>query len=144
MPIFMNYAGITGDVQSTGSHTNWIEISSFSWGVGRGIGSPTGGSADREGSTPSVGEIVVTKSNDIASPGLFQHWLAGNRLLLSIILTSTPKPGGPHHKFNLENAVITDIQPNPRGGGEKVTIAFSQYDFNGTKNMPIPYAILHP
>ncbi len=34
------------------------------FGVGRGISSPTGGSADREGSTPSVSEVVITKSTD--------------------------------------------------------------------------------
>ena len=37
---------------------------SFSWGVGRGISSPTGGSADRESSAPSVSEIAIRKSGD--------------------------------------------------------------------------------
>jgi hypothetical protein len=46
-----------GDVQGFGA----IDLNSFSWGIGRGISSPTGGSADRESSAPSVSEIVVTK-----------------------------------------------------------------------------------
>ena len=50
----------------------WIEISSFQWGVGRGVSSPTGGSAGRESSAPSVSEIVVTKVTDKASPLLSQ------------------------------------------------------------------------
>jgi hypothetical protein len=60
MPIYMQYGSISGEVANTG-HKQWIEINSFQWGVGRGMSSPTGGSADRESSTPSVGEIVVKK-----------------------------------------------------------------------------------
>ena len=145
MPIFMNYSGITGDVQNT-SHEQWIEIASFQWGVGRGISSPTGGSADREGSTPSVGEIVVTKETDTSSASLFQHCLDGERLRVSIILTNAPTPGGLHQKIDLENAVVTHIQPHPTrsGKGEKLTITFSQYAVNGLKNIPLPYPVFHP
>jgi len=60
MPIYMQYGSVPGEAAKTG-HKEWIEINSFQWGVGRGISSPTGGSADRESSTPSVGEIVVKK-----------------------------------------------------------------------------------
>ena len=48
-----------GKVRRQGCH--WIEISSFSWGVGRGISTPTNGASAREGSTPGIGEITVHK-----------------------------------------------------------------------------------
>jgi type VI secretion system secreted protein Hcp len=51
MPIYTQYSGVSGDPKSGSSHEQWIEISSFQWGVGRGISSPTGGSSDREGSS---------------------------------------------------------------------------------------------
>ena len=145
MPIYMNYAGINEDGQSA-SHTDWIEISSFQWGIGRQISSSTGGSADRESSAPSVSEIVVTKKTDEASASLYNECLVGTPLSVSIILTNTPKPDGPHHKIDLENAVITHIQPHPTrsGKGEKLTITFSEYAFNGLKNIPVPYTIFHP
>jgi hypothetical protein len=38
------------------------------FGIGRGIGSPMGGSGDREASAPSISEIVVTKTMDVVSP----------------------------------------------------------------------------
>jgi len=140
MPIYMQYSGTTGEAQNGASHEELIEISSFQWGVGRGISSPTGGSSDREGSTPSVGEIVVTKPTDTTSPGLFQHCLVGTRLLVSILLTNTKKPGGPRHKIDLKNAVITGVQPcsTRSGRGERLTLSFSDYEFNGAKNVPIP------
>lgn len=47
--------------RKAGHGCHWIEISSFSWGVGRGITAPTHGVADREGRTPSIGEITVHK-----------------------------------------------------------------------------------
>jgi len=64
--IYMNYNDIPGDATAEG-HEKWIELNSCQWGVGRGISSPTGGSADRESSAPSVSEIVVTKATDVSS-----------------------------------------------------------------------------
>jgi|GEM_PF-6550946 len=51
MPIYLNYNKIPGDVTES-THTGWIELNSCQWGIGRGISSPTGGSADRESSGP--------------------------------------------------------------------------------------------
>jgi hypothetical protein len=38
-----------------------IEVNSFQWGIGRGIGSPTGGSADRAGKS-TVGNIHISNT----------------------------------------------------------------------------------
>src|SRR6202030_4162530 len=61
---YLQIDGVKGESQT---RPGWIEVSSFHWGVGRGISSPTGGSSDRESSAPSVSEIVVTKPTDIAT-----------------------------------------------------------------------------
>jgi hypothetical protein len=45
-----------------------IQINSFQWGVGRGISQSNGAKTDREGSSPSVSEIVVTKPKSKISP----------------------------------------------------------------------------
>jgi type VI secretion system secreted protein Hcp len=144
LPIYMQYGGIQGEsVPGLPGH-GWIEISSFQWGVGRGISSPTGGSADRESSTPSVSEIVVTKDTDSSSPNLFQHCLGGKRLRVSIVFANATKPGGPRHKLDLNDALIADIHPCAMrsGRGEKLTINFSEYHFNGLQNVPIPHALV--
>jgi len=92
MPIFMNYDGIPGDVTAT-KHEGWIECSSFQWGVGRGITAASSSEADREGSAPSVSEIVITKPNDIASLNLFRASLglapAGEGKLVKIDFCKT-------------------------------------------------------
>jgi len=143
MPIYMQYSGTTGDSQSVG-HTQWIEIDSFQWGVGRGISSPTGGSSDRESSSPSVSEIVVTKPTDAASPSLLQECLGGpsRELEVSIVFTSAGS-GSPRHTLKLNRAVIIDFKPSyPQRHGskrhERLTLSFSDYEFNGAKNVPIP------
>ena len=63
MAIYMNWDGVPGDVTTQG-YEKWIELTSFQWGVGRGIGSAMSGQASRESSIPSVSEIVVTKRMD--------------------------------------------------------------------------------
>jgi type VI secretion system secreted protein Hcp len=117
MPIYMQYGGIQGENVSGLPGHGWIEVSSFQFGVGRGISSPTGGSSDREGSTPSVGEIVVTKDTDGSSPNLFQHCLGATKLRLSIVFTNATPPAGPRHKLDLKDALITAIHPYPRRSG---------------------------
>ncbi|MEI8135160.1 MAG: type VI secretion system tube protein Hcp [bacterium] len=47
-----------------------IEISSFSWGMNQHQGTMGSGSTGRQGSTPSVSEVVVTKTMDNASTSL--------------------------------------------------------------------------
>lgn len=145
MPIYMQYSGITGDAQSVG-HTQWIEVDSFQFGVGRGISSPTGGSSDRESSAPSVSEIVVTKPTDAASPSLFQECLGGpsRELEVSIVFTNAGS-GGFRHTLKLNRAMIIDFKPSyPQRRGskltrhERLTLSFSDYEFNGAKNVPIP------
>jgi type VI secretion system secreted protein Hcp len=152
MPIFMKLSGITGNDQSVAGlpGSGWIEVNSIQWGLGRGISSPTGGSADREGSTPSVSEIVVTKATDSASSNLFLKCLAGARLTGSIVITHAGS-GSVYHTISLTNATIssfTTYTPPLRKGKstrhEKLTLTFSEYRFNGALNVPIPPTLVPP
>ncbi|MGH7105634.1 MAG: Hcp family type VI secretion system effector [Acetobacteraceae bacterium] len=76
MALFMKYGSIDGNVETTG-YVKWIMINSFQWGVGRGISSPVGTSADREASHPSVSEITVSKEMDVATNKLLEDALGG-------------------------------------------------------------------
>ncbi|MGH7068154.1 MAG: Hcp family type VI secretion system effector [Acetobacteraceae bacterium] len=76
MALFMKYGSIDGDVETKG-YEKWIEINSFQWGVGRGLSSPTGSSADREASAPSVSEITVSKQMDKATNKIVEEALGG-------------------------------------------------------------------
>ena len=90
MPIYMNYNNIPGDTTAQ-KHEKWIELSSFQWGVGRGISSPTGGSADRESSAPSVSEITVSHTTDMSSNKLLNEALQGEGQKVVIDFCKTEK-----------------------------------------------------
>ena len=91
MAIYMNWDGVPGNVTTTGFE-KWIELSSFQWGVGRGIGSAMGGQTSRESSIPSISEVVVTKAMDASSPGLWTDSVAGElKTTVKIAFTTTTK-----------------------------------------------------
>ena len=77
MAIYMKYASIQGGVTTSG-YANWIDLNSFQWGVGRSVGSVSRGEDTREGSEPSISEVVVTKRMDKASPQLWQDAVGGD------------------------------------------------------------------
>lgn len=76
MALFLKFASIDGDVETKG-YEKWIEVHSFQWGVGRGISSPVGSSADREASAPSVSEVTVSKEMDKATNKILEDALGG-------------------------------------------------------------------
>ncbi len=150
MPIFVQYSGIDKSIASLPSDQKWIEIDSMQWGIGRSISSPSGGSSDRESSTPSVSEIVVTKTSDQSSAGLFQACLGGGgKINVSIIFKNGT--GGVGRTLKLNGAALTQFVPRiaQRGGRgkvtwqEKLTFSFSEYDFNGLGRVPIPHTLVH-
>lgn len=123
MPIFLNYDGVEGDSTSAG-HEKWIEISSFQFGVGRGISSPTGGSADREASAPSVSEIVVTKVNDSASTKLLNEALQGEGKTVKIDFCRTNKDKlDVFLKYELSETMVSGFSLS--SGGERPTESVS-------------------
>src|SRR5262249_11123077 len=92
MAIYMKVEGIDGDVTEA-AHKAWIEVNSFQWGVGRGIGSPKSSASDRESSEASVSEVVVTKPSDEASTNLLRAalWGKGKKVNVHFTRTGTDK-----------------------------------------------------
>ena len=77
MAIYMKFGDIKGSVTTDG-FKDWIELGKFQWGVGRSVNSSSKGSDTREGSEPSVSEVVVSKRMDKASPKLWQDAVGGD------------------------------------------------------------------
>jgi type VI secretion system secreted protein Hcp len=136
MPIYMNYDTIPGDVTTSG-HQGWIEVSSFQWGVGRAITSPSGGSADREGSTPSVSEIVMTKETDSSSPNLFRASVGigpgaeGKTVKIDFCKTDAASPE-PYLQYELENTLVSGWSISSGGDrpSESLTLNFTKVTMN--------------
>jgi len=125
MPIYLNYkdGAVKGDVTES-NHKNWIELNSFQWGVGRGISSPTGASADRESTAPSVSEITVTKAQDIASVGLLTEALQGDGAKAKIDFCRTNKDQmDVYLTIELENVMVSGYSVS--SGGDRPTESLS-------------------
>jgi len=138
MPIFMKYDGIDGDVTTSG-HEKWIELHSLQWGTGRGITNTAASGADREGSTPSVSEIVVAKDLDSASPNLLRASLGlkpadeGKTVNIDFCKTDTSKPE-PYLQFTLTNCLVSAYSLNSRGDrpSESLQLNFTKVEFKNT------------
>jgi type VI secretion system secreted protein Hcp len=137
MAIYMSFDGVKGAVTED-SHKEWIEVSSFQWGVGRGIATPTGAAADREASAPSVSEVVVTKPTDVASLKLLNEALAGEGKTVKIDFTTTVKSKTETYMtIELTNAMVSGYSFSSGGDrpNESVSLNFTkvQMSFAGNK-----------
>ena len=131
-PIYMNYQDITAP--NSGACSG-IHLDSFQWGVGRDISSPTGGSADREASAPSVSEIVVTKSTDSSSPKLLNEALQGEGKSVMIDFCKSDKGKlTPYLEFDLTNTLISGFKMS--SGGDRPTESISLNFAKFTMSIP--------
>ena len=140
MPIYMNYnnLAVAGDV-TEGGHKTWIELSSFQWGVGRGISSPTGASADRESSAPSVSEVVITKAQDISSVGMLTQALQGVGVPVQIDFCRTNKDQMDIYlTIELVNVMVSGFSTSSGGDrpSESITLNFTKVTYKGTQMKP--------
>lgn len=136
MPIYMNYdsLAIKGDVTEDG-HKGWIEVNSFQWGVGRGISSPTGASADRESSAPSVSEITLSKPSDSASPKLLNEALQGEGKTVLIDFCKTDKGKlEVYTTYTLTNCMISGYSVSSGGDrpSESLSLNFTKVEYKNT------------
>jgi type VI secretion system secreted protein Hcp len=133
----MNWDGITGDVTTQGFE-KWIELQSFQWGVGRGIGSAMSGQASRESSIPSVSEVVVTKTMDSSSPGLWTDSVAGQlNTTVKIAFTTTSKGATTQYLlYELTNTGLSGYSLSSGGDmpSESLSLNFTKvvWTFTGT------------
>jgi type VI secretion system secreted protein Hcp len=127
---FLQIDGVRG---ASTTRPGAIELSSFQWGVGRGISSPTGGVTDRASSAPSVSEIVITKQTDSASPLLMRACANGAHFPTATLFMR--KAGGEQEEFlvyKLTDVLISSYQSGGHGHGdnptESLTIHFAKIE----------------
>lgn len=151
MAIYIKYTNpaINGDVTTQG-FAQQIEINSFQWGVGRGIGSPTGSSGNREASTPSVSEITVTKNLDNASGNLLKEALGSGgkaTLVISFVRTDGTTGADVYMEITLSDTMISGYSLS--SGGDKpseslsfnfvkIEVKFTPMKADGSKGSPFP------
>jgi type VI secretion system secreted protein Hcp len=130
----MKYGEIKGDVTAEGhkGEDGWVEVDSFKFGIGRGIDSPTGGSADRESSAPSVSEIFVTKPSDVSSTALVEASLWGEGVDVTIDFCKTDKDKLEIYQYyKLWNAMVSSMSFTSGGDRTRETLAlnFTKFEY---------------
>ena len=116
MPIYMKIDGVDGSDTAAG-HEKWIELESCQLGAHRNVTSASGRGVNREASAPSVSEIVVTKTQDCASTGLFKLSLWGEGKSVKIDFCKVDKDKfEPYLQLELENVLISSYNVSGHGG----------------------------
>jgi len=126
MAIFMEFdgGGIAGDATAE-SHPKWITMGSVQWGIGRGISTPTGSAENREASTCSVSEIVLTGQLDSATGPLWNELLK-NTDGKDVTIDFTSTSGGADNTFmyvKLTNTLVSGMSFS--SGGDRPSISLS-------------------
>ncbi|GGH20201.1 hypothetical protein GCM10007036_23620 [Alsobacter metallidurans] len=131
MAIYMKYGDLNGEVTAKG-YEKWIELHSFQWGVGRGISVGSGGGSKREATAPSVSEIVVTKTFDVASPLALKEAIGGKAQTVKIEMTQTDADGKhiAYQKYVLSDTLVSGYSMSSGGDrpSESISLNFSKFD----------------
>ena len=121
MPIYMGIfekpnvldKSFKGEVKAKG-YEGWIELESAQIGISRNMSNPTGRGSNREGTAPTVQEIVVTKNQDSVSTALFRAALDGSGKL--IVIAFVKADASAYLKIVLQNTLITSYSVSGHGG----------------------------
>lgn len=134
MPIYMKFDGIDGDATEL-KHKKWITLESMQVGASRSINATAPGSAmNREGSTVSISEIVVTKQQDAASQLIMQQALTGNKgKAVTIHITRSGDKGGAitYLEYKLTDTLISSYSLSSGGDRpmESLSLNFAKIEY---------------
>jgi len=136
MAIYMNYDSlkIKGDA-TQGNHADWIGISTFQFGIGRSVNTPTGNAQNRETSEPIVSEVMVTKGLDSASTMLFQTACTSKEgKTITFDFCRSDDKGDAYLTIELSDAVISSFTTESSGDKPKeyLTLNFTKIDLKET------------
>lgn len=132
MPVYLKYGDVKGEVKEP-AHRSWIELMSAQLGTGRGV-TPSG----REGQSPSVSDIVVTKKLDSASSALFTESIQGQGV--NAVIDFIREGGGTLLRLEMSGTMIAGYSISGSGGRstESLTLNFSKITFTQVPGTPPP------
>ncbi len=131
MAIYVKYTSptVAGDVTTQG-FADQFEVQSYQFGVGRGVGTATGASGNREASTPSVSEITLTKNLDQASGGLLKEAFSGAGKAGAVISFVRTDGGGgvTYLEITLTNVMVSGYSMSSGGDrpSESISLNFTK------------------
>jgi type VI secretion system secreted protein Hcp len=130
----MKYDSIKGAVTTEGFN-DWIELSSFEWGVSRSIGAAAP-SSTRERIEPNFTDVTVTKLTDVSTPKLFLGAVAG-KLDNEVTIKFTATTEGKVETFltyELENVGLSHFSVSTVGDRpmESLSLNFTKFTMTFT------------
>ncbi len=130
MAIYMELDGIKGS-STDDKFKDMIELNSFQWGAGLGVGSPRGG--DRTTSEPSVSEITASKQLDKSSELLFKTLLMGDTIAKGKInfVVASKGESVAYAVLALEKVIISGYSQSSGGDfpQESISLNFAKFDW---------------
>jgi len=105
---YLRIEGIQGESKAL-NHENWIEFDSYSWGMHR--------AADTM--SPELGDLVITKCLDKASPKLYEACASGERIREAIIDVVVEEQT--FMVIKLEDVRISSVESSSDGGGSSMS-----------------------
>lgn len=134
MAIYLELDGIKGS-STNENFKDQIELTSFQWGAGLGVGSPRGG--DRSVSEASVSEISGTKQLDKATEGLFRALLKAKPVgkgKISFVVSSDGESVA-YSTLELENVIVSGYSVSGSGQDilqESLSLNFTKFVWSFT------------
>ena len=134
MAVYMNFNALapSGNVTAKG-YEGWIEVSSFNFGVGRGITMEAGAMSNREAGRPSLSEVTVTKQLDASSGLLLKSSLTGAEgvtVLIHVVKTGADSVEK-YAEYTLEEVIISSYSMSASAGGapqESISLSFAKIE----------------
>lgn len=136
---YIKIGAIKGEVIDK-DHFEWVALESVQWGVGRAILSGSGGS-QREGSTPQISEVVITKRVDKSSPQLFLNAVGGSTEIGTVTIRLVESSSrSVFYELILSNVLVSSQSHSGAAGDDRPSESVS---FNFTK-IEMKYSIIDP
>jgi type VI secretion system secreted protein Hcp len=133
MAIFLKCDKLKGS-STDSKFKDQIELSSFQWGAGVGVGSARGG--DRTTSEPSVSEITGTKVTDKSSELLFKALLLGEPVGNATISFVSASKGESvaYATLIIEDVIVSGFSMTSGGDfpSESISLNFAKFDWSFT------------
>jgi type VI secretion system secreted protein Hcp len=111
-----------------------IELKDWSFGAGRGIGSPTGAASDRGAGAPNVRQIMIIKTPDKTSPLLHKCAATGCHFSRAeLVVRKAGERPGEFLRYQLSDVMISSYQLGGSGerASESLTLNFTRIEVQG-------------
>ena len=150
MSIFIKRDGIIGE-STDKNHPDWMDVLTIKWDVSRKITSATSTRGDRESSNAVIGDLIIIRRMDKATPKIFIESCCGTGKDVDIHLTKTGQGNGSDvfMSYILRNAIISGYRVKAHKDdlnrpNEEIRISFTTietryttYDEDGIAEAPI-------